>query len=202
MPRRVKANEAAAFYHVSISNLRKWAREGGIPTERTPGGHYIYILPDAQSDDMPRDDDWSEYIIYARVSSKKQSDDLQRQARQLALLYPGYSIVKDIGSGINFQRRGFRSILERLFKGHVKKVVVAHQDRFSRFSFDFFQWFFERFGAVLESVDQPSAATGEDMVADIMEVFTVFSARYYGRRKYLPHKKSKDISESDAEETV
>lgn len=193
MAKKVKAHEAAAFYNVSISNLRKWARDGGIPVEKTPGGHYLYILPEPEPN-IPDDDKWSESIIYARVSSKLQYNDLQHQISHLSILYPGYTVVKDIGSGINYKRDGFRSILERLFKGNIKRVVVAHQDRFTRFGFDFFQWLFEQFGAVLESVEQPSAASGEDMVADIMEVFTVFSARYYGRRKYLPHKEDQNIS--------
>ena len=194
MAKKVKAHQAAAFYNVSISNLRKWARDGGIPVEKTPGGHYLYLLPEPEPD-IPHDDKWSENIIYARVSSKKQSADLQRQITQMSILYPEYTVVRDIGSGINYKRKGFRAILDRLFEGNIKQVVVAHQDRFTRFGFDFFQWLFERFGAVLESVEQPSAATGEDMVADIMEVFTVFSARYYGRRKYLPSKEDPDLSE-------
>ena len=201
MPVRVKAVEAAKFYGISLSNLRKWAREGAIEVERTPGGHYLYVLPEPEPE-MPADDQWSENIVYARVSSRKQSDDLQRQARQLAEKYPGYTVVKDIGSGINYKRTGFRTLLERLFQGHVRHVVVAHQDRFTRFGFDFFQWLFERFGAVLESVEKPSAVSGEDMVADIMEVFTVFSARYYGRRKYHDREEDADLSQHGPESTL
>jgi predicted site-specific integrase-resolvase len=195
MPLKVKAHVAATHYGVSLSNLRKWAREGAIPTERTPGGHYVYVLPDSESAVPTEDTEWTENIVYARVSSRKRTDDLERQAKRLVGLFPGFTLVKDIGSGINYQRRGFRTLLERLFEGKVKRVVVAHRDRFSRFGFDFFEWLFARFGAVLESVEQPSADTGEDMVADIMEVFTVFSARYYGRRKYHPHKEAEDLSD-------
>jgi len=201
MPVHVKAHDAASYYGTSISNVRKWAREGAIPVDRTPGGHFRYVLPDPEPD-VPDDDRWTENIVYARVSSRKQSDDLRRQATSLLAKYPGFTLVKDIGSGINYQRPGFRSILERLFQGHVRRVVVAHQDRFSRFGFDFFQWLFERFGAVLESVEQPSAASGADMVADIMEVFTVFSARYYGRRKYHPQPENQDLPEQPPEEAV
>lgn len=188
MPRRVKASEAAIYYGTSIPNVRKWAREGVVPAERTPGGKNLYILPDP-APDVPSDDTWTGNIVYARVSSRKQADDLERQAQSLVQRYPGYTLVKDVGSGINYQRPGFRAILERLFQGHVQRVVVAHQDRFTRFGYDFFQWLFKHFGAVLESVEHPNADAGEDMVADIMEVFTVFSARYYGRRKY--HEKPK-----------
>ncbi len=185
MPRIVKANEAARYYNVSMSNLRKWAREGRVQAHRTAGGQFQYVLPsiDGEGERVPTDG-WTSNILYARVSSRKQQEDLERQALQLQQLYPDFTLVKDIGSGINYQRKGFQAILERLFQGSVTRVVVAYQDRFTRFGFDFFQWLFQKFGATLESVEQPNTDNGQDLVADIMEVFTVFTARYYGRRKY------------------
>ena len=201
MPRTVKAAIAAAYYDTSLSNLRKWAREGAIPTERTPKGRYLYVLPDPESQLIETTEEWSGNIIYARVSSKKQEADLGRQAKRLQHLYPDYTLVTDIGSGINYKRKGFIAILERLFTGSIQTVVVTNQDRFTRFSFDFFQWLFEQFGAVLRSVEQPSAP-GEDMVADIMEVFTVFTARYYGRRKYHENKKNTILSNNRTKKAV
>lgn len=184
MPVLAKAVDAAKHYGVSIPSVRKWAREGAIPVEKTPGGRYLYLLPESTPDMPEHDGQWSPNIVYARVSSRKQKEDLNRQARSLIVAYPGFTVIKDIGSGINYERKGFKTILERLFQGRVKRVVVAHQDRFSRFGYDFFEWLFNHFGAVLESVEHPNTTVGEDMVADIMEVFTVFTARYYGRRKY------------------
>ncbi len=204
MPQFVKAQQAARYYDISISNLRKWAREGRIATQKTPGGRYLYVIPDAQdeSEHVPSDG-WTPNIIYARVSSRKQQDDLERQALQLQQLYPNYTLVKDIGSGINYQRKGFQAILERLFTGDIKHVMVAHQDRFTRFGYDFFQWMFERFGARLESVERHNASRGEDLVDDIMEVFTVFTARYYGRRKYKnDNKKDEVLSDNESETAV
>jgi len=208
MPSVVKANEAAIYYNISIPNLRKWAREGTVPVQRTPGGQYKYIIPSAndEPEQTPTDDNWTQHIIYARVSSRKQFDDLQRQSNYLKQLYPNYSIVTDIGSGINFQRKGFKTILERLFQGHIKSVVVAHQDRFVRFGFDFFQWLFTKFNAVLETVDNPSISNGEYIVSDIMEIFTVFTASYYGRRKYIQSddisKKIKNLPKSKPKKTI
>jgi predicted site-specific integrase-resolvase len=184
MPRYVKAHEAAEYYHISESNLRKWAREKKITTTRTPGGHFRYILPDPTDvPQQPDSDGWTPNVIYVRVSSAKQHEDLQRQSLRLQQLYPNHTLVQDIGSGLNYQRKGFQALLERLFQGHIKHVVVAHQDRFCRFGYDFFCWMFQQFGAILESVEQPPT-DGEDMVNDIMEIFTVFTARYYGRRSH------------------
>ena len=38
--------------------------------------------------------------------------------------YPKYTIVSDIGSGINFKRKGFQTILDKIFEGNVSEVVV------------------------------------------------------------------------------
>jgi predicted site-specific integrase-resolvase len=80
--------------------------------------------------------------------------------------------------------------------------VVAHSDRFSRFGFDFFQWMFSNFGAVLESVENATKGTADDLVDDVMEVLTVFTARYYGSRKYLHRdKESETHSEQESEDS-
>jgi putative resolvase len=196
MSRVVKAQEAAEYYNISTSNLRKWAREGRIEIDTTPGGHYNYIIPITRTDEpeQPTKEGWTENIIYSRVSSRKQVDELKRQTKSLKQKYPEYTVVEDIGSGINYKRKGFQDILEQLFKGNVKKVVVAHADRFSRFGFDFFQWLFEKFGALLESIETSTENSGEDIVSDIMEIFTVFTTRYYEKRKY-GHTEDKDLSE-------
>jgi predicted site-specific integrase-resolvase len=116
--------------------------------------------------------------------------------------YPGYAIIEDIGSGLNNKRHGFRTILEQLFKGNVKHVVVAHTDRFSRLGFDFFEWMFGQFGAVLESVEKAETDTGNELVEDVMEVLTVFTARYYGKRKYAGDKENKDSSFKEAKRVI
>jgi putative resolvase len=201
--KKAKASEAAAYYNTSISNIRRWARDGTIPSEPTPKGHYNYIIPiqtkkekviiqeDPNSASFPRE------IIYARVSSRKQSEDLKRQSRYLSTFYPNYHLITDIGSGINFKRKGFKTILEQLIKGNIKKVVVAYKDRFTRFGFDYFQWMFQQYGAILESLDQEDLDSREDLLSDLMEVITVFTARYYGRRKYGSSSKEESSDKED-----
>ena len=202
MALRVKAHDAAQYYGISVSNLRKWGREGAIPTERTPRGHFVYIIPECcKQHELTEPGEWGDSIIYARVSSKKQKGDLVHQIKTLQNQFPEYTLLQDIGSGLNYQRKNFRALLEQLFKGKIRRVVVSHQDRFCRFGFDFFQWLFQHFGATLESLEHPNPETGESMVADIMEIFTVFTARYYGRRKYHPNPETPNISESPPEKT-
>jgi len=192
----VSSNEARKYYSVDDSTIRRWAREGTIQTERTKGGHYRYSIPAINNEKTEEQENIGQYIIYARVSSKKQEKDLERQIKHLKTMFKDHSVVQDIGSGLNYKRKGFQTILEQLFKGNIKRVVVAHQDRFTRFGFDFFEWLFKHFGAVLESVDRTTKSREEELLGDVMEVFTVFTARYYGSRKY----KNKDDESSDLSE--
>ena len=198
----VRAEVAAKYYNISTQSLRRWAREGLIPTVQTKGNQYRYLVPSQtnESTNEPRNN--GHYFIYARVSSKKQEKDLQRQIQYLQERFPDYTVVSDIGSGLNYKREGFKRILETLFRGKVRHVVVAHQDRFSRFGFDFFQWLFDQFGGKLESLERSSKSREEELIGDIMEVFTVFSARYYGNRNYAKDKENPDLSESDTESPV
>lgn len=190
MPIIVKAEEASKYYGMSISNLRKLAREGKVEVIKTPGGHYRYSIPTEEDIENESQQlasnitDWSVNIVYARVSSKRQYDELKRQTKHLQDLYPEYMLVTDIGSGLNYNRCGFKTILERLLKGEVKHVIVSQPDRFTRFGFDFFQWLFEKFGAKLECVQSPNFARGnDDMMTDIMEVFSMFTDRFYNNAK-------------------
>lgn len=196
----VKSVHAVKFYKVNDSTLRRWARNGLIKTETTKGRHWLYWIGEEPDTDTKGIEKLSDHIIYARVSSKKQRGDLLHQIGYLRTQYPNYKLVSDIGSGINYERKGFKSILEQVIRGDIKKVVVANQDRFSRFGFSFFQWLFEQFGAVLETVEHP-IREGDDLIGDFMEIITVFTARYYGRRKYY-NKKGEAFSDSEPEEAI
>ena len=143
MKNYVSPKEAAKILSVSNDTLRRWAQTGKIKTIRTKGGHRRYFI------DRPKTKKGN--FIYARVSSKKQKDNLKNQIAFLKNKYPKHILVKDIGSGINFKRRGFRSILEKLFDGDVKEVVVTSEDRFSRFGFELFEYIFKKFNARLIS---------------------------------------------------
>ena len=195
----VKSVHAVKYYKVNDSTLRRWARAGLIKTELTKGKHWLYWIGE-DPESTNEEEKMSDHIIYARVSSKKQRGDLQHQIGYLRDKCPKYKLIADIGSGINYERKGFKSILEQVIRGNIRKIVVANQDRWSRFGFSFFQWLFEQFGAVLETVERP-VREGEDLIGDFMEIITVFTARYYGRRNYY-NKKSEVITESGSEEDI
>lgn len=173
----VNSKEAQKFHRVCGQTLVQWAIDGKIKFKTTKGGHRRYGIIKTEDD--------AKSVIYARVSSKKQESNLENQIEYLKKRYPDLEVISDIGSGINFKRPGFRRVLESVFRGDIKEVVVTSGDRFSRFGREFFEWLFEQFDAKLTILNSRTfKSDNEELSADLMEVITVFTARYYGRRKY------------------
>lgn len=178
----VKPKEASKYFNVSENTLRVWSSQGKIKYTTTKGGHRRYCI-----NDEPKETKQIK-VIYSRVSSKKQHEDLQRQTEYLKTKYPEHTIVTDIGSGINFQRKGFKRILEGVFKGNISEVVVAHKDRFTRFGYSLFEWIFKQHHSTLicdkEEDKEEDKEPENELTEDLMSIITVFTARYYGKRKY------------------
>jgi predicted site-specific integrase-resolvase len=170
--------EMSTKFGVSTNTLSRWAKIGKIQSIKTSGGHNRYIEQQCKAPAKKK-------FIYARVSSVKQSEDLQRQIAFLQASHPHHEIIKDIGSGLNFKRRGLGSILDAAFAGNVSEIVVAHRDRLCRFGFDLLKQIFAKLEVSItvlsdQSVQEPTS----ELADDLLSIITVFTARYYGSRKY------------------
>jgi predicted site-specific integrase-resolvase len=118
------------------------------------------------------------------VSSAKQKEDLHRQIAYMREHFPEHEIIQDVGSGLNFKRKGFTSLLERSCAGDVKEVVVAHKDRLARFGFDLVRWLVERNGGKLVVLGDVRQSPESELTADLLSIIHVFSCRMRGLRKY------------------
>jgi predicted site-specific integrase-resolvase len=143
---------------ISDSTVRRWANQGLIPYIWSPNHQRMYSkngLLQMQLDQLNKSfklqtnskkinsktsETSRKGAIYVRVSSSKQKDDLERQTNFLLDQYPDYEVFKDIGSGINFKRKGLLSLLKHSRKGHITEVVVASKDRLSRIAFELIEW--------------------------------------------------------------
>lgn len=135
-------------------------------------------------------------VLYARVSSRAQQPDLNRQVAALSSLYPNAEIVSEVGGGLNFRRKKLLALLERVFKGDVRMVVVAHKDRLARFGFDLFRWLCEQNRCELVVLNETSLSPEREMVEDIASILHCFSSRLYGLRKYKSAiKEDQDLSQ-------
>ena len=183
--------QLAKLFGVTPESLARWEKEGKIEAKKTPGGHrrYVYHEPVAKQSTTDK-----LCYAYARVSSPKQKGDLQRQVDVLQAACPTHHVVQDVGSGINFKRRGLLSILDSVFAGRVQEVVVAHRDRLSRFGFDLFKHIFGRFGVSIRVLsDSDVKEPVNELAQDLLSIVTVFTARYYGTRSYRKMSKGEDL---------
>lgn len=190
--------QLSKLLQVTQETLREWHRKGRIEATTTKGGHRRYIYHQEIEAPYSNERDRKKYI-YARVSSSKQKGDLERQIAFLQERYPGFEVIKDVGSGINFQRKGLLFLLEQVMSGTVSTVVVAHRDRLCRIGFDLFRFLLEKWNVKLEVLDDPAVKEPlRELSEDMLSIITVFTARYYGSRKYKVLQKNKDISHPGA----
>ncbi|WP_424094875.1 IS607 family transposase [Moorena producens] len=123
-------------------------------------------------------------MCYCRVSSTKQRDDLPRQVAYLHSLFPEAEIVKDIGSGLNYKRKGLKTILERVVRGDQLTIVVTCRDRLTRCGFELIEYLVGLNGGKILVLDQPESCPESEQTADILSIIHVFSCRVHGIRKY------------------
>lgn len=199
----VNSKEAREILRVTAPTLRRWDKEGKIETFRTPSGIRRYSRASIQkimSKERSRDDKIS--IAYCRVSSKKQADDLERQKDFFKSRYPNHELVFDIGSGINFKRRGLQTILERSMQGEIKEVVVSHRDRLCRFALELIEWILLKNNTKLIVLDKDDHKSGsEELAEDVLSIIQVFACREMGKRRYTSPQnqtKSDEGSEKDS----
>ena len=147
MTEYVNAKKARELFNVSNSTLRRWDKEGIIDTIRTPSNIRRYSSKLFQDNNVNITNvDKKQKICYCRVSSINQKNDLERQINYMQSKYNEHNIIQDIGSGINWKRKGFKTILELAMQNKLAEVVVAHRDRLCRFAFELIQWVFETNG--------------------------------------------------------
>ena len=129
-------------------------------------------------------------ICYCRVSSRKQNNDLERQINLMQLNYPNYEIISDIGSGLNFKRKGLEKIIDMAIKGEIEEVVITYKDRLARFGYDLIEMILNKYSkATITIINQDKYQTkDEELVKDIISIMNVYVAKINGMRK--THKKN------------
>lgn len=188
--RYIKIGAAAKLLGCGIDTLRKWEKSGElVPDRKTKGGTRFYDMAKLLAlgdSDMPT-------ICYARVSSHDQREDLTRQQELLEAYCAAKGwrteVISDLGSGMNFNKRGLLRLLEIILRRKTKRLVLTHKDRLLRFGSELVFALCERQGieiVIIHKGERPSFEV--ELAEDILEIITVFSARLYGSRSHKNRK--------------
>jgi len=180
--------EASEILGVSISTLRRWDKEGRLIPEKTASGHRRYDIAKLKPE-IYRTPNFEarKTIAYARVSSYDQKNDLERQKQVLELYCAKqgwtYEIISDLGSGMNYHKKGLKKLLNDVLAEKVGRLVIAHKDRLLRFGAELIFAICEAKQVEVVILNQGEDTTfEEDLAKDVLEIITVFSARLYGSR--------------------
>src|SRR5258705_191425 len=135
--RFISIGDAAKALGVSITTLRRWEAEGRLVPEHTAGRHRRYDLAKLKPELFRLAPDERKTIAYARVSSHDQKDDLERQKQMLELYCARqgwhFEVIADLGSGMNYHKKGLKRLLNAMLAGQVGRLVITHKDRLLRF---------------------------------------------------------------------
>ncbi len=187
MDKLYSIGEAAKYLGVSVSTLRRWENDGKLVPERTQGQQRRYPISLLAPNLTKVSSQNLLTIAYARVSSYDQKSDLERQ-KQLLEMYcasKGWSfeIVSDLGSGMNYNKKGLKRLINSILMGEIGRLVITHKDRLLRFGAELIFSICEMKNVEVIIVNQGDEPTFEEELAkDVLEIITVFSARLYGSR--------------------
>jgi len=189
MDRLVGVGEAARILGVSVSTLRRWDATGKLVPEHTLGRQRRYKVSQLRPPVGRIVPDTRRTIAYARVSSHDQKADLERQKQVLELYCARqgwtFDLISDLGSGMNYHKKGLKRLLNEILEGRVGRLVITHKDRLLRFGAELVFAVCEAKEVEVVILNQgEDASFEEDLAKDVLEIITVFSARLYGSRSH------------------
>lgn len=190
---------------VSAQTLRNWEKSGKlIPDYKTASGYRYYSYDQVATLTGHKVDNTSKITIgYCRVSSAKQKDDLERQVENVKayLLAQGrpFEIIEDIGSGINYNKKGLLELLQKVIDHKVEKIVVLYKDRLLRFGYELFENIAKSYGTSIEVIDNTDKTKQQELVEDLVQIMTVFSCRLQGKKAKKTKEMIKELVKDDSE---
>ena len=188
----------------TTKTLRNWDKNGKLKPVRVEDTGYRYYSQEQLNHflGLKLEKQINKKIIgYCRVSSHKQKDDLERQIENVKtyMYAKGYQfeIITDIGSGINYNKKGLNQIIDMVTNSEVEKIVVLYKDRLVRFGYELIENLCNKFGTIIEIIDNTEKTEQQELVEDLVQIVTVFSCRLQGKRANKAKKMIKELIEDD-----
>jgi predicted site-specific integrase-resolvase len=206
--RYVRLSEAKKYFGVSQNTMYDWEREGIIKVIKTSNKDKAHRRYDMESFCGAKEEEkqvpskpQGRGVCYCRVSTPKQYDDLERQIKFTTAQYPTYDVIKDVGSGINFKRKGLLKLLKGAVEGTYSTVVVSSKDRLARFGIELLQWLFEYYKVTFLVLDSDVGTEEQELTKDLLTIIHVFACKANGKRRYTVNKGKREEEQEIKEET-
>lgn len=206
--RLLTIGEAAKVLGVTTTTLRNWDKNGLLrPDELTRGGNRRYKLESLKNinPDLKYKSDDLKTIAYARVSSHDQKEDLVRQVEVLESYCSKhgfqYEVIQDLGSGMNYYKKGLTRLLNLILDSQVRRLVLTHKDRLLRFGAELVFAICEakEVEVIIINKGEENVRFEEELAKDVLEIITVFSARLYGSKSNKNRKLLEDVNKAVAD---
>lgn len=173
---------------VSISTLRTWDKTGYLKPAKVLDNGYRYYSNEQINEylNVDSDIDNRKIILYARISTRKQMDDLNKQIENLKTYAytKGYSfeLITDIGSGLNYKKEGLKKLIRMICNKEIKKLVILYKDRLVRFGFELIEEVCKINDVEIEIIDNTTVSKEQELTDDLTQIITIFANRLYGSR--------------------
>lgn len=185
------AKQTKSLLGCCTKSLQDWDKKGLIEVRRTAGGRRRYNVKKYAKDNnlesiliVPEE---RKNIIYCRVSSHDRKEDLKRQSAFLQEKYPNYELIEDIGSGINFKRKGLQKIIRYAIENKLNEVVITYKDRLCRIGYDMIEFIIKTYSnGVITILHTEEESRHDEITKDLIEIITVYSSKIHGTRRNIP----------------
>lgn len=204
MSKYYSIREFSKILGVSAQTLRNWDAKGKLHPHHTSSNGYRYYSQEQLNQVMNIKPNLDRLVIgYCRVSSNKQKDDLERQIENMKMYLTAqgkpYEIIADIGSGINYNNKGLKELIQRITQNKVEKIVVLYKDRLLRFGFELVEYIASLHDCNIEIIDNTEQTEQQELVEDLVQIITVFSCKLKGKRSNKARKLVKEFIVGDNE---
>jgi len=181
---------------VNVATLRRMEAKGEFMPAHVSSGGTRYYSTEQLKQFIGTNNKQKLVVGYCRVSTPSQKDDLKNQVNNVKsyLVAKGYQyeMIEDIGSGMNYNKKGLKQLIDKINNQEVSKVVILSKDRLIRFGFELIEYLCQINGVELEVIDHTEKSKEEELTDDLIQIITVFANRLYGQRS----KKTKHLIEA------
>ena len=192
---------------VTEQTLRNWDKSGKLkPAYRSESGYRYYsdLQLSKYTGTMTSECDKERVTVgYCRVSTSKQKENLERQkdcVRQYCIAKGyRYQLIEDIGSGINYRKKGLQDLLTLVMTNSVDRIVVMYKDRLVCFGFELIEFICKFHDVEIEIIEVNEKSEQEELVEDLIQVITVFGAKLSGKRAGRARRIISELKEGDSE---